>query len=304
MPQRFASLLIVTIFCTLVGSLGSAFAATPWSGLTDYTIQVGSYQRTYHVHLPPTYTTTSTFPLVVGLHGSGDTGSGFSGMTNFNAVADLNSVIAVYPDAIKGTWNSAGTAPQDDFAFISAMILQLRSTFSINSHRIYAVGFSNGGDMTEELGCRMNSTFAAISSVSGHMPSTYACPQIHPMPLITFHGSADPIWSYAGWANTKYGQHLMGALDAENKWAALAACKTAPTVTNLRDAVPTDGTTEQLRVTTGCTGGVQMQLYTINNGGHTWPGGLQYLPVSAIGLTSLDISASTLIWQFFAQYQY
>ncbi|MBA3943329.1 MAG: hypothetical protein H0X37_02055 [Herpetosiphonaceae bacterium] len=299
-PRRFMALLLVSIVCLSFGSLRTAHAAVP--GLTDYTITVGGYQRIYHVHVPTSYTGATALPLVVAVHASRDNGPNMAALTHFNDVADSNGVIATYPDAINGVWNTDGSAPQDDFAFIAAMIQQIRSTYAINSHRVYAMGFSEGGEMTEELGCTHSSQFAAIASVSGHMPSTYACPLAHPMPYLTFHGTADTMWSYAGWAGLRGGQHLMGAVDAENKWASLDSCTAPATTTNLPNTVLTDGTTEQLRVIGGCRGGLQMQLYTINNGGHTWPGGLQLL-VSAFGLTSQDIDASSLIWQFFAQYQ-
>jgi polyhydroxybutyrate depolymerase len=42
-------------------------------------------------------------------------------------------------------------------------------------------------------------------------------------------------------------------------------------------------------------------LYTIEGGGHTWPGGLQYLPERIIGKTSKDLDANQLIWDFFKE---
>ncbi|MBA3945795.1 MAG: hypothetical protein H0X37_14650 [Herpetosiphonaceae bacterium] len=299
-PRRFMVFVLVSIFCLAHTPLPSVHAATPWSGLVDYTITVGSYQRTYHVHLPASYTGAAT-PLVVVLHASRDNGPNMSGLTHFNDVADSNGVIATYPDALNGVWNTDGSAPQDDFAFISAMIQQMRSSFAINAHKIYAMGFSDGGEMTEELGCTLSSTFAAIASVSGHMPSTYPCPLAHPIPYLTFHGTADTIWAYTGWAGLRGGQHLMGAVDAENKWASLASCSGTPSTSKVPNKVLSDDTTEQLTVIGKCNAGVEMQLYTINNGGHTWPGGM---PLPYFGLTTEDINASSLIWQFFAQYQF
>ncbi|MBA3943996.1 MAG: hypothetical protein H0X37_05475 [Herpetosiphonaceae bacterium] len=300
-PRRFLLICLLTIVCSALGTLHSAHADTSWSGLTDYTIRVDGYQRTYHVHLPASYTGRKSLPLVVALHASRDNGPNMSGLTHFNDVADSNDVIATYPDALNGIWNTDGSAPQDDFNFISAMIQQMRSAFAINGHQIYAMGFSEGGEMTEELGCKLSSQFSAIASISGHMASTNTCRLAHPMPLITFHGTADTVWSYTGWAGLRGGQHLTGAVDAENKWASLASCSGNPTTSKVPNKVLSDGTTEKLTVISKCKAGVQMQLYTITNGGHTWPGGMA-LPW--FGLTTLDIDASTLIWQFFAHYQF
>ncbi|MBA3943735.1 MAG: hypothetical protein H0X37_04145 [Herpetosiphonaceae bacterium] len=296
------SLLIAACAVSTHSSLAAGFS----KGLDDHTIWVQGVQRTYHVHLPPSYTGNKATPLVVAIHAENDNGPNMAGLTHFNNVADSASIIAVYPDGINGNWNTDGTGPKDDFTFISAMIQQMETKFAINSHRIYVMGFSQGGIFSEEVGCRLGSTFTAVASVSGHMPSTFVptCVQSHPMPFITFHGIADPIYSYAGWANTRNGKHLMGATDAEDAWAGLAHCKGQATTTNQPNTVLSDGTTEQLRTIGTCGWGAEMQLYIIKNGGHTWPSGLQYMPTSIVGLTSLDIDAGTVMWQFFARFHY
>jgi polyhydroxybutyrate depolymerase len=44
-------------------------------------------------------------------------------------------------------------------------------------------------------------------------------------------------------------------------------------------------------------------FYTVQGGGHAWPGGLQYLPVSVVGKSSGQMDASQVIWAFFKQYR-
>jgi hypothetical protein len=92
----------------------------------------------------------------------------------------------------------------------------------------------------------------------------------------------------------------MGAVDAQDAWAAINGCLGSPSTSDLPDVDPTDGTTVQLRTMSDCT--VPVELYTILGGGHTWPDGLQYWPVSAIGATSRDLDASAVIEQFFTTY--
>ena len=48
----------------------------------------------------------------------------------------------------------------------------------------------------------------------------------------------------------------------------------------------------------GCSG-ADTVLCEIKGGGHTWPGGPQYLPVSIIGRTCRDFDATERIWDFF-----
>ena len=40
----------------------------------------------------------------------------------------------------------------------------------------------------------------------------------------------------------------------------------------------------------------------VDGGGHTWPGGHQYLPEWIIGKTSRDIDANEVIWDFFKKH--
>ena len=68
----------------------------------------------------------------------------------------------------------------------------------------------------------------------------------------------------------------------------------------LPDRDPHDGTTVRLLSATKCTGDAAVRFYSVKGGGHTWPGGRQYLPKTAIGVTSRDFDASRTIWLFLA----
>ena len=45
--------------------------------------------------------------------------------------------------------------------------------------------------------------------------------------------------------------------------------------------------------------GSEVVLIRLDGGGHTWPGGGQYLPEGLIGRVCHDLSAATVIWEFF-----
>ena len=62
---------------------------------------------------------------------------------------------------------------------------------------------------------------------------------------------------------------------------------------------PHDGTRVRKTTYTGCAGGADVALYAIENGGHTWPGGSQYLPRGIVGRVCRDIDATRVIWEFF-----
>jgi polyhydroxybutyrate depolymerase len=65
---------------------------------------------------------------------------------------------------------------------------------------------------------------------------------------------------------------------------------------------PSDGTTVRKETYGGFADSAEVVLYSVEGGGHTWPGKLQYLPESIIGRTSRDFDASEVIWQFFKEH--
>jgi polyhydroxybutyrate depolymerase len=68
----------------------------------------------------------------------------------------------------------------------------------------------------------------------------------------------------------------------------------------LPDTDPDDGTITHVTGWTGCAGAAQIRLYSVTGGGHTWPGGWQYLGERWVGRTSRDFSASEEVWCFLA----
>jgi polyhydroxybutyrate depolymerase len=48
-----------------------------------------------------------------------------------------------------------------------------------------------------------------------------------------------------------------------------------------------------------CGGGDEVILCTVQNGGHTWPGGL---PVPTLGYTTTNLNATDAMWDFFLRH--
>jgi len=48
--------------------------------------------------------------------------------------------------------------------------------------------------------------------------------------------------------------------------------------------------------------GISVDLITVENGGHTWPGDARYLRRFAIGATARDFDGTQAIWDFFASH--
>ncbi|HEV2583514.1 MAG TPA: PHB depolymerase family esterase [Ktedonobacteraceae bacterium] len=268
-------------------------------------IQVGGLTRTYLVHLPPGQ--NAPMPLVLVFHGGGGSSRGMNAVTRFNSLADAQGFIVVYPDGYDKSWaDGRGTTAADrfgvnDVAFVSALIDQLAHTLSINARRIYAAGISNGGFFTLRLGCQLATKIAAIAVVAATMPANLAptCHPARPVPAQFYHGSADPLVPAAGGSMTVgAGGDILSINDSVALWARLNGCQSAPATTMLPQSI-NDGTQVQRAAYAGCQQGADVVFFNIIDGGHTWPGGLQYLPVSVIGRTTRNLNATNVMWAFF-----
>jgi polyhydroxybutyrate depolymerase len=283
----------------------------------DYSSSIysGGLQRTFDVHISSSYDETRPTPLIIVLHGGGGTGQGMPKLTNFNTIADRENFIIVYPDGFEKHWNdgrglsqySAQTQNVDDVGFISALIDHLSAEFNIDAKRIYVTGISNGGMMSHRLGCELSQKIAAIapvaSNISVNMASIWA--PSRPVPVLIINGTEDPLVPWAGgdihFGMAKLGQ-VLSVADTVKFWVANNKCTSLLLVTQLPDKDTSDGTRVRREIYGGCADGAEVVLYAVEGGGHTWPGGLQYLPESIIGRTSRDFDASEVIWQFFKEH--
>jgi polyhydroxybutyrate depolymerase len=288
----------------------AALTATTTATYGDHTgsMEIGGLTRTWLLHVPTKYNSLSPAPLLLALHGRLGDGKGMASLTHLSQVSDQNGFIVVYPDGYQRCWadgrgaTAADQARVDDVAFLSALVATLTGTYAIDARRVYVTGISNGGFMAQRLGCDLSAKIAAIAVDAATFPVNLAdrCAPSHPMPVLLFNGTDDPLVPYQGGVVAGDRGEVYSAPQTAARWAALAGC--APTTASA--TVPTlvnDGTTVSDVTYSGCRDSVLVRFYTIDGGGHTWPGGMQYLPASIVGKTTRNLDASQTLWQFFAQ---
>ncbi|MCF0056263.1 PHB depolymerase family esterase [Dyadobacter sp. CY356] len=114
-------------------------------------ITSGGKSRSFVFHAPGT-AVAQNLPLLFVFHGDGGSGSGIKSATGFDAIADANNFIVVYPNADNdgNGWNRA-IDQLKDINFTSDMIDYFCSAYHINAQKIYASGHSAGGFMTYNL---------------------------------------------------------------------------------------------------------------------------------------------------------
>jgi polyhydroxybutyrate depolymerase len=249
-------------------------------------------------------------PLVIALHGRLGQGRNQAKLTGLDAVADEAGFIVVYPDGVNRSWaDGRGTTPADrqgvdDVGFLSTLIDDFIAKHGVDPHRVYVTGMSNGGMMSFRLACELSGRVAAIAPVAALMSEKLAdtCKPSRPVPVMAVAGTEDPLVPFHGGPVSGDRGPVLSAADTFTRWAAWNGCPSGvPTVTKLEDRAPDDGTRVRREALTNCRDGSEVVLYAVEGGGHTWPGGQQYLRESLIGRTSKDVDASRAIWAFFAR---
>lgn len=243
--------------------------------------------RRYRLHIPPGYRPGQPMPLVINLHGYSSNAAQQEQVSGMSLKADQAGFIAVHPEGLgePQAWHF-GPGPQADadLGFIRDLIRRLESQWSIDPARIYATGISNGAQMTNYLACALSDRIAAVGPVSGGYFRAEECQAGRPVPVIAFHGTADHLIPYEGQGP------LLPAREWAAAWAARNGCAPTPTVTFQHGQVTGE-------TWSGCREGADVVLYTIAGGGHAWPGSGM---VPQLGITTQDINATDVIWEFFA----
>lgn len=275
-------------------------------------------KRTYITHLPESFNKSESIPLVIALHGRGGNGESMVLVTRkgFNRLSDRDRFIALYPDGIELNWNDGRMDEEandrahreniDDVGFISALIDTMISDHNIDPKRVYVTGISNGAIMAYRLACELTDKITAIAPVDGNMPVLLypVCSPSRPISVLAINNTNDPLVPFNG--GDIYGSIRkinLGKVLSVNEsvlfWVRRNECSPDPVVNEEPDTDPKDGTRVKRTCYSGGLEGTEVILYAVEGGGHTWPGGSQYLPVWIIGRTSRDIDASDVIWSFF-----
>src|ERR1700726_3462518 len=196
------------------GFFYSVFYFPNWTSATTDTIISAGEKREYLLHVPKSYDRTKPTPLVISLHTSMSWRSSSMAISQWNLVAEYNRFIVVYPAGTgRGpkSWEMTGSetpSRMPDVIFISQLIDKLEASYNIDKTRIYANGMSNGGGMAFVLSCTLSDRIAAVGMVSAGLdPGWNWCTDHRPVPVIAFHGTADPICPYNG-GRTMFGDDI------------------------------------------------------------------------------------------------
>jgi polyhydroxybutyrate depolymerase len=295
---------------------GSCGVRSGMRGKTSRSVTVGGSQRTFIAYLPDAASPTTRVPLVYVFHGATQTGSGLYDATEYSKIADAEGIAVVFPDG-QGTSSATGTgslAPwnvsdgpelcglgtlvsnpnPEDFQFVDAIKAEVQQDQCIDDAHVFATGFSMGGYFSHHIACDRPDFRAAAPHSGGTMADLASCTTGH-VPIVIFHGNADPLINDG--CDDPKGALQAGFPASATLWAQKNGCK------NTYTSIPangTDGLNGECLLYDGCPADGQVEVCIFDGLAHAWAGA----PVCAgcIGAGTGYASATHIEWEFFKKY--
>lgn len=281
-------------------------------GRTDILLSSSERQRMATVFVPSGYSGEEPVSLVLDLHGSNSNGAEQLDRSGWERLAEQEGFIVVGLQGNLATdtpgnfsWFVPGVTEgedQNDLAYITEAIEEIKTQYCIDDTKIYASGFSGGARMLSQYLCEKNNLISGAAMISGlragypqeqadgsFNPDLQTCSEPKSVGILAIDGLADQVNPYDGLGRSYWGY---GAQAAVGRWTELLNCDSEPTVT-------TDGSVTRSSYE-NCEENAQFQTIVIDDGGHTWPGSTPMLKLlSALGKVSYDINATDESWDFF-----
>jgi polyhydroxybutyrate depolymerase len=238
---------------------------------------------------PRTYTVSSPDPPQPGasilfvLHPSRGSGARMRLLLGWTLerITRNHNTLLVYPDGYEGHFNdcrragdySARKLDIDDVAFMRAIVAQLVAQRRADPHKVYALGYSNGGHFALRLALQAPDLVQGVIAVAAGVPTVenLDCPlaELPARAIVLVEGQDDPINPYNGGPVTLFGFGNRGNVRPARAGAGWLAqtLGLAPTPSELlADAGGMAAYRDDWRGADG-----RVRLVTIQSGGHTVP---------------------------------
>lgn len=260
----------------------------------------GGIEREYIYYYPSS--ADPECPLVFVCHGYTGTAQGIMDYSEFNQLADEFGFAVCYPqgtlDGYDNTFFNVGYDFQnnetvDDVAYLQNLSAYFQSINSIDATKVFCTGMSNGGDLCYMLACEASETFRAVAPISGMIMQDIMdeCDPDSEVSIFEIHGTQDNVTYFDGDPNNNDGWGAYPSIPETMTFFNNLFNLQLLSTENLPNTNTNDGSTvtsEKYGSSNSCT---EVWLYTVEGGGHDWPG--------AYG--NMDINASREAWLFFEQ---
>lgn len=251
-------------------------------------VQVDGRQRRYRLGVPDSYDPDEPVGMVLHLHGALSGADQHSVYTQMAAQATDRGFLVVTPDAVDGHWDLGVEGPDD--RFFTALLDDLEAAFCIDLDSVHAAGISLGAWKATITACAHPDRFASLVLVAEQVPVDGCA-----MPVLAFHGTADAVVPFGEGADegvvVEGANSVLPGVEANMPgWAANGGCSSEKDVRRVEPDI-------EHWSYRGCPDGIDVELYVIEGGGHTWPGAP--IDVPHLGATTKTIDATDLAIDWF-----
>jgi polyhydroxybutyrate depolymerase len=295
-----------------VPSPGCEAGGTAPADLAEDTTTIVGAERRWLLSAPAWEEGGDPLPLVLDFHGLAEGADIHAEMTQLGPLGVEEGFVTVFPHGTGEpvSWNTDPNVDANpDLQLVVAVLDRVEQERCIDTSRIFATGLSNGAMMTSAVACGLSDRIAAVAPVAGiHLPE--GCDPTYPMPILTFHGTADPILLFNGGVGAVFGPPegatptTLPPADLEGPgypetvrgWAELNGCEATFTDEQVSETV--------IRRVYHCPDEAPLEFVIVQGGGHSWPGSEFSESIGDIvGPTTFDIDASREAWAFFQRHQ-
>lgn len=204
------------------------------AAINEIQINFEDVLRDFSVIIPDDYDSMKAYPVLFYFHGL--EGSKLAGENILSSMTEHNSFIGISPQGHLDSWNSAlGGVPseENDLGFILEILSILEDNLLIDSDRIYTMGYSNGGQMCNDLALKTD-YFAAIASLSSTFPEGMIIPElVNKISVFQLHGELDNVVPYNGGQSSVLPIAFQSVDETINYWLDLNKLDHTPTINNL-----------------------------------------------------------------------
>lgn len=312
LARIFGLVFLVSLWAMFAPLALAQTTAEPVGTVETHRFKLEDYRRRYKLYTPANAAQLrGPRPLVLVIHGGGGTDRHMIKMDKgrWNQLADQHGFYVAYPNAVDKLWDfGEGKTSEDldnrvdDLAYFGRVMDDISRRKNIDQSRIFATGISRGGQSSYFLACNMPERIRAVMPVAMAVPEFMVdnCVSGPPVGIAIMNGTADPQVPYEGGPITVFRKTRDVVLSADETvalWRTRNGCPALPVTSSIDK--PGDKTSVDIKDWPKCFG-APVKFYSVKNGGHTWPSGLQYLPPRIVGETSKDISAAEEGWAFFS----
>lgn len=207
--------------------------------LTTENVTVLGNARVFVLAVPKTYDAARKYPLIIAIHGDGQTGASLVPFLGFDAINGDEAIVA-YP-TIGGGDLFTPYDQNPDQQLIEVTINAVKAKLSIDDAKVWGFGYSKGGFLANEIGCRKPGILKAIAAHAAGAPQEPQdgnffpiCPGVVGQPMLVTEGTNDT--GIGGEHSARY-------------WASVNGCGTGRSPTTPAECQKFDGCPAEKTVT-------------------------------------------------------